>query len=85
MAKALDSVGAPSVLVDVAGATPLHALKRLRSSLSGNSPVELEAWRAKARVAAVMGSCPRSHHSFISGLWHDLRVSVRHHGAGSVV
>ena len=47
-------------------ATPTVALDRLSGSMP-ESASGRAAWRANARVAAVLGSCPRSHKSFKSG------------------
>ena len=47
-------------------ATPTVALDRLSGSMP-ESASGRAAWRANARVAAVLGSYPRSHKSFKSG------------------
>lgn len=57
----------PTTVVDVVGVKPLAALERLRCSLPADPEARLR-WRDQAKVAAVMGSCPRSHASFRSGL-----------------
>ena len=59
--------GAPSVVLDVAGATPLAALSRLRAAVPVDS-VARDDWRKKARLASVLGSCPRSQSSLRSGV-----------------
>jgi len=69
---------APTSLLQLSGRRPLQALESLRDMLP-KDPVLLAQWRAKARVAAVMGSCPRSKGSFKSGLrhWCDF-ISITH-------
>ena len=60
---------APTTLLSLADAKPLKALEMLKQ----NMPVEVEnrlKWRDAARVAAVMGSGPRSLASFKSGIRH---------------
>ena len=56
-------------MLDVAGATPKEALKRLQTELAGEQGRCTE-WRKRARIAAVLGSCPRSHGSFRAGVRH---------------
>ena len=53
-------------ILDVEGAKPREALQRLREVVPQDSKSR-EEWRIKARVASVMGSCPRTHASFRSG------------------
>ena len=55
----------------VSGIGPKVALKRLSSELQGDRAAA-STWRVHAKVAAVMGSCPKSHSSFNSGLRHWL-------------
>ncbi len=57
---------APTTLLDVRGAKPWEALCRLRDTLPANS-VDRKAWASRARIAAIMGSCPKSLDSFKSG------------------
>ena len=49
------------------GAKPKEALKRLRLSIAEEG-ADQECWIKKARIATVLGSCPKSHASFKSGL-----------------
>ena len=65
--QALDLVKAPTVLLDVKGAKPKEALKRLRHSIATEGE-DQEGWIKRARIATVLGSCPKSHASFKSGL-----------------
>ena len=57
---------APSTVLDVSNAKPIHALVRLREQVQDNAAARTE-WRKKARTAAVIGSCPRSLNSLDSG------------------
>ena len=66
LASVLQLAHNDSIILNVEGATPSEALNRLSKSLPGTAQGRDE-WRKKARVAAVMGSCPRSHRSFKSG------------------
>ena len=77
VAVELAECGTP--LLDVGGTKPQAALARLREQLPQNS-VDREAWRKRARVTAVMGSCPRSLASFKSGLRHWLEFLDITHG-----
>ena len=56
----------PATLLDVRGATPAQALERLRAELP-DDPVQRQAWRAQAKVSAVLGNCPKSRESLKSG------------------
>ena len=51
-------------------AGPRNALKELKRQLAASDPDARAAWRKKARVAAVMGSCPDSLESFKAGIRH---------------
>ncbi len=64
--KALDLDRVPTLLLNVRQAKPLEALELLRNNLP-DDPARLAEWRQTARVAAVLGSCPRSLQSFKSG------------------
>ena len=57
---------ADSTVLGVKGATPLEALRLLKAALS-DDPAAQGTWRSKARVVAVLGSCPRSRASLHSG------------------
>ena len=57
---------ADSTVLGVKGATPLEALRLLKVALS-DDPTAQGTWRSKARVVAVLGSCPRSRASLNSG------------------
>ena len=63
---------AQTTLLSIQGAKPLDALDLLERNLPSD-PKLRKMWTAQARVAAVMGSCPRSLASFKSGLKHWLR------------
>jgi hypothetical protein len=60
-------VDAPSLVLDVSGARPIAAIARLREVLPSD-PAGRAEWLCQARVAAVMGSCPKSHDAFKSGM-----------------
>ena len=61
----------PTQVLNIKGIKPLKALAMLREDLRGDASRQ-EAWLADARVAAIMGSCPRSKDCFRSGLKHWL-------------
>ena len=63
----------PTQVTNFAGAGPCGALQELKRSMP-TDPVAREAWRKKARIAAVMGSCPDSQDSFKSGVRHWIKV-----------
>ena len=56
----------PVPVPDIAGDGPSAALKKLK--WGANQQVAREAWVRDARMAAILGSCPRSHKSALSGL-----------------
>ena len=70
MANILERTPAtPSLAVNPCGKRPGDALSMLRQSLPVGT-IELAQWRKRARVAAVLGSGPRSLASMKSGLRH---------------
>ena len=60
------TVKAPSPMLNTYGKGPMEVIADLRRSLPSNS-CELASWRKRARVAAVLGSGPRSLASMKSG------------------
>ena len=56
----------PTSLLDIKGVRPLAALELLAEKLQG-CPAKRARWREDARVAAIMGSCPRSLNSLGAG------------------
>ncbi len=54
----------PNALINVGDARPAEALKRLEELISSEGR---EEWSKKARIAAVLGNCPKSVASFRSG------------------
>lgn len=62
----------PTLVLEIEGKKPLTALNILHKELGG-SPTKQARWRDEARVAAVMGSCPRSKDSHASGVKHWIR------------
>lgn len=63
---------ANTTLLNLRGIRPLEALEMLDRNLPRDIKAR-ERWRDEARVAAVMGSCPRSMPSFRSGMRHWIR------------
>ena len=64
--QALALCDAPQVVVDVTGCGPNAAVQLLRQSL----PSDVEGrrvWCQRAKIAAIIGSCPKSRDSFRSG------------------
>ena len=78
--RALELEHVPTTLLCIQNARPLVALEMLRECLPGDQ-AGLADWRRMARVAAVMGSCPRSKSSFKSGLRHWITYIEITHGA----
>ena len=72
---------AQTTLLNVANARPMEALAMLERHLPEDSETRNQ-WSASARVAAVMGSCPRSLASLKSGLKHWIRFMEIIHGPG---
>lgn len=70
----------PTQVLNIKGIKPLKALEMLREDLRGDASRQ-SAWLADARVAAIMGSCPRSKDSFRSGLKHWLKFVESTRGA----
>ena len=62
----------PGTVLAIKGKKPLAALDMLAERLDG-CPSKRAKWRDEARVAAVLGSCPRSTESHSSGVRHWLR------------
>ena len=67
----------PTTLLNLRDIKPLEALMLLKENLP-DDPEGKAAWRSSARVAAVLGSCPRTLKSFMSGK-HVVPVFVRVH------
>ena len=80
--RALELTAAPSLVIDVSGAKPLAALALLEASMPAD-PEQRAAWRGKARVAAVLGSCPKSLASFKSGVKHWTKYIMITHGSSA--
>lgn len=70
----------PTQVLDIKGVKPLKAVEMLRETLQGD-PQKQEEWRAKARVASILGSCPRSKASFRSGIKHWIQFIEATRGA----
>ena len=74
---------AHTTLLEIKNARPMQALELLDRNLPDDQELRKE-WSAYARVAAVMGSCPRSLASFKSGVRHWLRYIEVVHGRATV-
>ena len=63
---------APGTVLNVAGVGPSAAVQLLKLSMPKDA-LERQKWLDSARVAAIMGSCPKSKQSFVSGTYpqHD--------------
>ncbi len=64
--QALALCEAPQLMVDVTGRGPNAALQHLRQTLPSDASSRLE-WCRRAKIAAIVGSCPKSRDSFRSG------------------
>ena len=67
LAKALED--APKQVPEIGAATPRESLQQLRAALRGK-PEDRRLWAQKAKIAAILGACPKSQKSLISGLRH---------------
>jgi len=70
----------PTQVLSLEGIKPTKALQMLRERL-GTDPEARKKWLGEARVASVMGSCPRSKDSFRSGVKHWLDFVEVTHGS----
>lgn len=57
----------PTDILDVRGCGPGAALRKLASVVPKDS-IERREWLSRARAAAIIGSCPKSHNSLKSGV-----------------
>ena len=71
LARVAGPVASETVVLDVEGATPIAALERLKAVV-GRDPECREQWAKRARVASVLGSCPRSLASLRAGAFPTL-------------
>ena len=72
----------PSDVLDVRGCGPDAALRKLELVVPKDSIGRCD-WLAKARIAAILGSCPKPHESFKSGVrnWIEfVRITTRNTG-----
>ena len=65
--QALSLGDVPQFMLNIEGMTPAEAVHHMRRVLP-NGEAEREAWRKQARVAAILGSCPKSRASMMSGI-----------------
>ncbi len=68
---------APQLMVDVTGRGPNAALQHLRQTLPSDASSRLE-WCRRAKIAAILGSCPKSRDSFRS-------CTILRHGLASLL
>ena len=66
---------------DVSGLGPTAALEKLKESLPSD-PAARASWMSESKVAAILGSCPRSRESFRSGLRNYIRFAEIALGGG---
>ena len=64
--RALELRDAPAVVLNVGGMQPMAAVRLLKEVVADEE--SRKEWRKSARVAAIMGSCPKTRDSFVSGL-----------------
>ena len=76
--QAMNLVQSPVTMLDVAGAKPSDALRRLKDTLPLDK-MDRVAWARHARIAAVLGNCPKSLESFKSGSLMVLISVFTHH------
>ena len=67
-------------MINVRNTKPTHALARLRDQIPDDVTARAE-WRKRARIAAVVGSCPRSLNSLASGIAHWQKYIAIAHGS----
>ena len=67
ISEALALADAPPLLLDVTGKGPNDAIRLLKESLPCDMRERI-LWQRRARVAAVLGSCPKTRSSFRSGI-----------------
>ncbi len=78
--QALALCEAPQLMVDVTGCGPNAALQLLRQTLPSDASSRLE-WCRRAKIAAIVGSCPKSRDSFRSG--PPFACTILRHGLAS--
>ena len=74
---------APLLFHDVSGLGPTAAIEKLKESMPSDSAAHAR-WLSEARVAAILGSCPRSRESFRSGLRNYIRFAKVAFGGGEL-
>ncbi len=62
----VSTLDAQGTVLDISGKGPLAAVQMLSQSMPRNE-AERSNWRQKARIAAIIGSCPKTKQSFLSG------------------
>jgi hypothetical protein len=71
----------PLVLHDITGLGPVAAMEYVAKSMPSDR-LEKSQWVAKAKVAAILGSCPHSRASFRSGVCCYIQFAERLLGGG---
>ena len=64
--EVLNMRSVPTTLLSISSDKPRHALDKL-GQLVGNDAGARSTWRKRARISAIVGSCPRSLASLDSG------------------
>ena len=77
---ALALADTPSLMLDVSGRGPNDAIRLLRESLPQGMQ-DRALWQKRARVAAVLGSCPKTRASFRSGIRNWVNFIGSLHGS----
>ncbi len=80
-AQTVEFVNAPTTLLEIGNAPPKAAIRLLRETIPADEEGKAK-WRQQATIAAIMGSCPRSHESLLSG--GQFSLSRRVHSAASL-
>ena len=75
----MDLAAQPTQVMSTKGAKPMAALERLRVMFESD-PQSRQEWRAQAKVAAILGSCPRTLNSFKSGIRNRAEFIAIAHG-----
>ncbi len=73
-AQTVEFVNAPTTLLEIGNAPPKAAIRLLRETIPADEEGKAK-WRQQATIAAIMGSCPKSHESLLSGGQFKLKPS----------
>ena len=75
----MDLAAQPTQVMSTKGAKPIAALERFRVMFESD-PQSRQEWRAQAKVAAILGSCPRTLNSLKSGITNWAEFGAITHG-----